>query len=273
MIVVRVLFLKIFPIHSLKCHEILKRHRFTHIHRRVKPFLFFFFLLTTTYVSHGQSLQGVITDAVSGYPMYPVTVVNEKTQVAVVSDPNGVYSIAANPGDVIIFSYVGYKVVRHTKPPSVIVATLNVGMEPAENELKEFTLHQSKLSKYQIDSIERQAIYKLPLQRTPPSPFLSPFSAIAEKFSKKAKRTYAFQENFRNGEIEKFVDTRYTPAIVTKLTGLTGDSIGHFMYAYPMPYDFARTSTDLELKMWIRASYKEWLTKGAADTIQTIQQH
>ena len=153
------------------------------------------------------------------------------------------------------------------KPNSVLIANIDVTMDVAENDLKEFTFRSSHLSKYQLDSIERQETYKIPLQRTPPNPFASPASAIAELFSKKAKMVYKFQENFYNGEIEKFVDTRYTPALVTKLTGITGDTVGHFMYAYPMRYDFARTATDLELKMWIRSNYKEWLKNPNRDSL------
>jgi hypothetical protein len=120
-------------------------------------------------------------------------------------------------------------------------------------------LRQSKWTKYQRDSAERVAIYRTPLGRTRPSAATSPFSAVAEMFSKKAKTVYEFQKTFAQGEAERFIDTKYNPAIVQKLTGATGDSIAHFMYAYPMPYDFARTCTDLELKMWIRSSYRKWL--------------
>jgi hypothetical protein len=142
-----------------------------------------------------------------------------------------------------------------------MVNTINVTMEPANNELEEVTIHKGKFTQYQLDSMERAEVYKIPLQRTHPNTIMNPVSAIAEKFNKKAKRTYEFQKVFAKGEQEKFIDTRYTPKLVTQLTGATGDTIGHFMYACPMPYDFARTCTDLELKMWIRSNYKQWIAK------------
>ncbi len=206
-------------------------------------------------------MQGVVTDAASRKPLYPVTVVNLSTQAVAYTNENGLYTIIANQGDVVAFSYVGYKSIEKAKPPSIIIASVNIQMERLEYELKEFKFHYGNLTQYQIDSIDRVKTYKIPLSRTPPNPFASPVSAVAELFSKRAKRTYEFQQNFRNGEIEKFVDTRYTPALVTELTHLTGDSIGHFMYAYPMEYDFARLATDLELKMWIRHNYKQWIEK------------
>jgi hypothetical protein len=211
-------------------------------------------------------MQGVVKDAGTGLPLALVSVYNESNRQSTTSDAGGFYSLPAQQGDNIRFSCVGYGSLYKVKPPSVLIANTNVMMLHVENELKEFTFRASHLSKYQLDSLERQQTYKIPLQRTPPNPFVSPASAIAELFSKKAKRVYQFQENFYNGEIEKYIDTRYTPALVTKLTGLTGDSIGHFMYAYPMRYDFARNATDLELKMWIRSSYKEWLKNPARDS-------
>jgi hypothetical protein len=196
-------------------------------------------------------MQGIVTDAATGKPMYPVTVVNVFTQAASSTDEYGLYVIPAKQGDLISFSYIGYKTVKKVKPVSVIIATMNIVMEQADIELDEFRVHPGR-TQYQIDSAERAAIYKVTLQRTHPNPFVSPIGALAEQFSRRDRRIYKFQRNFIAGEMEKFIDTRYTPELVNKLTGLTGDSIGHFMYAYPMPYDYARVATDLEIKMWIR---------------------
>lgn len=218
-------------------------------------------LLLLSLSSGAQTVQGVVTDGATHKPLFPVTVVNVSTQRSVYTNDKGFYTIMADPGDIIAFSYIGYKTAEMVKPPSVIVATINVPMERTEYQLGEFQLRPGHLTKYQLDSLERAITYKVPLQRRPPSPFMSPASALAEKFSKKAKRTYQFQKDFAAGEMEKFIDTRYTPELVTALTGLSGDSIGHFMYAYPMAYDFARSASDLEIKMWIRDNYKLWMKK------------
>ncbi len=223
-------------------------------------------LVLISHASEAQTLQGIVTDAATGKPLYPVTVVNLYTQQSTLTDDHGQYVIPAKQGNLIAFSFVGYKTVQKTKSFSTIITTMNVAMEQTEYQLEEFSIRPGIFSGYQLDSQERAAIYKLPLQRTHPNPFNSPVSALAELFSKTAKRTYAFQQIFEAGEIEKFVDSRYTPDLVARLTGLTGDSIGHFMYACQMPYDFARSATDLELKMWIRSNFKEWLKAQAADT-------
>lgn len=223
-----------------------------------------FLLLSTT--GRSQILQGTVTDAGTGKPLSPVTVFNVFTMQSTSTNDSGRYAIPAKAGDIISFSYIGYKTMEKTRPAGT-TPSLNIALEQTDFELKEFTLRPGHLTQYQMDSAERVAIYHFPLSREHPSPFVSPISAIAELFSREARRTYRFQKVFAAGEIEKFVDTRYTPELVTKLTGLTGDSIGHFMYANPMPYDFARVATDLEIKMWIRSSYREWMKTATVDSV------
>ncbi len=193
-----------------------------------------------------------------------------RTQQGTSTDEKGNYTLAAKPGDIIAFTYVGYKNRLLPCPDAILVATLNTELEPAEYQLEEFRLRPGHLTQYQMDSAERASIYKFPLLREHSSPVTSPVSAIAELFNKNSRRIFEFQKNFHAGETEKFIDTRYNPEIVEKLTGAIGDSIGHFMYACPMPYTFARTASDLELKMWIRDSYRKWVKEGAKDTIPAI---
>jgi len=220
--------------------------------------LFFYALLFLPFLSVAQTLQGVVTDAESQKPLFPVTVVNTRTQQVSYTGPNGLFTIPANPGDKIAFSYIGYKSVEKLKPMSVIVATLNISMERQEYELPAVYFRPGLLTQYQLDSINRQETYRIQLDRRPPS-VMSPVSAIAEMFSKKAKRTYQFQKDFATGEMDKFIDSRYTAEIVTGVTGLHGDSLGDFMNANRMPLDFARVATNLEMKMWIRDNYKNWI--------------
>jgi hypothetical protein len=60
-------------------------------------------------------------------------------------------------------------------------------------------------------------------------------------------------------EQDQFVDSRYTPDLVNTLTNLDGDTLAYFMHQYPMPHDYARTATALELKMWIRYNFKVFM--------------
>ena len=220
-------------------------------------------LLLLSVTSGAQTLQGIVSDSATGKPLYPVTVVNTRTQAVTYTNEHGVYTIAANTGEVIAFSYVGYNTVTKQKPKAVIVASLNISLSQSAVQLQEYKIHSSSRTQYQIDSAERRTIYHSELSRKHPSPINSPFSAVAEKFNKKAKRTYKFQKEYEDRDLQRFIDTRYTPDLVESITNLTGDTLGYFMNSYPMPYDFARTASDLELKMWIRTNYKAWMKKEA----------
>ncbi len=182
------------------------------------------------------------------------------------TNESGYYTIAARPGNQLTFSYVGYNTVIKATPGAILVGTLDLVMSQAEYQLPEYRLRQSNKTQYQLDSAERKSIYHSELERKHASGVSSPFSAIAEKFNKKAKRTFRFQNEYNDREAQRFIDTRYTPELVGTVTRLTGDSIGHFMYAYPMPYDFARSASLLELKMWIRSNYKLWMKKPPEET-------
>lgn len=197
-------------------------------------------------------------EKVTGHPLFPVTVVNLRTQKATYTNSEGFYSIEAIAGDKLAFSFIGYKTKQLQMPISIGTYVADVPMEMMSYRLQELYI-MPDYTPYQLDSIERSQIYKGPMSIRRSNPLTSPLSFIAEKFSRRSKQVFKFQKNFGKWESERFIDTRYTPQLVQQLTGLQGDSIGYFMNAYPMPYDYARAATELELKMWIRFNYKNWL--------------
>ncbi len=224
----------------------------------LKTFLFFSFFVLVSVFANCQTIQGVVTDAETHKPIFPATVVNARTQQVAYTSASGSYVITALPGDIIAFTCIGYRPEERVKPPSVIVATINVEMVHIDYQLDEVRLGPALLTRYQRDSMERKATYKSVLERHPPSPVMSPVSAIADKFSKKSQRAYQFQRDFAQAELQKYIDTRYTPSLVSDVTKTNGDTVAWFMYYHPMPYDFARAATILELKMWVLDNFKRW---------------
>ena len=61
--------------------------------------------------------------------------------------------------------------------------------------------------------------------------------------------------------------TRYTPELVSEMTQLEGNAVYQFMAAYPMEKDYAYVASDLEIKMWIRNNYKQWMKKPEKDRL------
>jgi len=209
-----------------------------------------------------QVLRGTVTDAETNKPLYPVTVVDLDTRQNSYTDEKGNFAINVRPGDQIVFSYIGYK--PQQRDIRFIAGDMQVAvkLQQINYQLDEFTVRPG-YTPYQIDSLQRRSTYQRPLGMANANPFNSPVSALAQLFAPVTKARRSFQRNYTKWESQLFVDSRYSPELVTQLTGLTGDSLGNFMNAYPMPYDYARSATELEVKMWIRYYYKEWMKNGA----------
>lgn len=245
--------------------------------------LFWLLLLWCSFSVHAQTLEGIVIENEGGSPLPAVIVVNKTQGQSMMTDVDGKYSIRANKGDEIEFSYLGYYPQNLLMPENVNTFR-RIGMIKKMFSLEEVEIRPD-YTPYQLDSIRRHQLYALDLSRQRASSsvmgsIMSPASALAEQFSKKSKQRFRFQKNFAKWEDQKYVDTRYTPEAVSTLTGLNGDTLAAFINAYPMPYDYARTATELEIKMWIKYNYREWIKKpvvlpkpipaDAADTLKKL---
>lgn len=178
------------------------------------------------------------------------------------SDANGAYSIVAYKNDVIEFSSLGYYSYNMSMPEEGKV-TRKITLNKKAFALDEVVIGP-QYTPYQIDSIKRRQLYKSALTRGFASSsvmgsIFSPVSALAEQFSRESKQAKRFQQNYGKWEAQRFVDTRYSFDEVQTLTGLTGDTLAAFINAYPMAMDYAKTATDMEVKMWIKYNYREWI--------------
>jgi len=214
-------------------------------------------------------MKGNVVDAETGKGLYPVVVTNAKTGLSVYTDEGGDFSISAQSGDKVVFYYIGYRTIERLMPPVMGVSNQRIEMHTLSVMLNELVIRPKHYTQYQIDSFERHSTYQRALARQHAA-VMSPVSFIAERLSKKSKQIFNFQKQYNYWEDQKFIDSRYTPEIVSQLTNLQGDTLAFFMNAYPVPYDYSRTATDLEFKMWIRDNYREWLKKPVYPNIKPM---
>lgn len=234
---------------------------------------FLFFLLSIlfgfTALSQAQVIMGKVVDDLTGQPLSFVSVVNVRAQDMVYSGMDGSFSIKANAEDELAFNMVGYQSKKIAASLLLDKENPSVAMRRISINLNEITVRPN-WTPYQADSFARVRTYKRTLDYKPAGSVMSPVSALAEVFSKKKKRRLRFQKDFYSFEKERFSDTRYTPALVSELTHLQGDTLAYFMNLYPMPYDYARAASDLEISMWIRSNFKEWEAAGRPLLAATI---
>jgi len=98
-----------------------------------KPLLILMLLVGS--ITFGQSIKGVVTDADGSLPGVSITI--KGTSTGVQSDFDGNYSIKASQGDVLVFSYLGYKTEERTVGSE---STINVTMTEDATELEEIVI-------------------------------------------------------------------------------------------------------------------------------------
>ncbi len=221
----------------------------------------------TLFVSVGvrsQTLRGIVIDGETKQPLYLVNAVDNASSQSTATDERGMFVLPVKNGEVISFSYIGYHTIQRLATTDSV---LTVAMFPLSVSLQEYILHPD-YTPYQKDSAEMATRYSTELNKKPikvgfnsanGGGFSGLIGAPVQKLSKSYKQNKKFKENYKKDQEQKFIDTRYTPELTSALTGFAGDSLAIFMNTYPMEYKFARTATDLELKMWIRQNYKDYL--------------
>lgn len=95
------------------------------------------FLISSSLNAQQRTITGTITDE-NNLPLPGVNILVQNTSIGTQSDFDGNYSITANPGDVISFSYLGYL----TQSNTVTAATnrINIKMQIDESELEEVVI-------------------------------------------------------------------------------------------------------------------------------------
>lgn len=204
-----------------------------------------------------QTLSGTIIDASDFGGIASVAIRNKQTSQIVFSDSKGNYSINAKQGDTILFFSQGYHSSQFVMPQSHSLQH-QIVLQRKPVTIQDISIRPG-YTPYQLDSIDRRSSYEGALGQKKTTSAMSPFSLLADNISRKAKQRWNFQKNFALWEKQKFKDTRYSPDEVSALTGLSGDSLAAFMNAYPIPYDYARAASDLEIKLWIKNNFRQWI--------------
>ena len=234
-----------------------------------KAVLFALFLLLP-YLSVAQAIAGRVVNSEQLTGISGVVILNVNSGASTRSDENGNFDIVAVNHDSIVFRHLSYKIVAVIA--GEISGSLNmVPMEPIVRKLKEATIHG--LTKYQKDSIANYKQFEHQLTKViVPKPKIGLGCSgcigwLADKITGNSKKQKQFKKTFASEDQQKFIDSRYTVELVGRLTNLTDtSSIITFINVFPMDYSFARAATDLELKAWIRSSYRKHMASGTQKT-------
>jgi hypothetical protein len=223
--------------------------------------VFFLLLFTLPALVHSQIvIKGTVVDSSSGKALNPVSIENLRSHARVVTNETGSFQINATVDDYLLFTFIGYKNIVLQVKKDMENSPQTIRMSFKALNLKEVRISK-QATEYQIDSAHRATIYEDVFDYKQSKSAMSPITSVYQIFSKKHKDIRHFQEQIVDMEKQKFIDTRYTIPLVCTLTKLPESDAELFMKEYPMDYDYARGASELEIKMWIKYNYAEYLKK------------
>ncbi|HEU4553840.1 MAG TPA: carboxypeptidase-like regulatory domain-containing protein [Chitinophaga sp.] len=214
------------------------------------------------------TLTGQLTDKDNNLVLPYATIINKTTGKRATTDQGGFYRITAKPHDLIVFTFIGYRsdsLVVSAAPAATV--THNVQLE-VENKMLRSVEVTAQYTPYQLDSIERRNQYRFILDKenthlagdNTPQGFGITFSPFT-RFSRREKQKRKFKEIYEKAEEQRYIDSRYTPLLVSQVTGLKGDSLQLFMHDNIPEYNDVRMMRREDLIYWISGKYREWKKK------------
>ena len=222
----------------------------------------------------GQALiTGTVYDK-SIYAMRGVSVMGT-SGAGTVTDSLGRYHIKLAAGDSIYFSYLGKSTARYPVAEIPSGQPFDMSLQVATDSLPTVFVHPRD---YRTDSIENRKEYAKVFDykglNSMSNLRLSPRGGIGGVGidlnmlfdMKKARRMEALQRRLLEEERDKYVDRRFTKAIVKRVTGLQPPVLDSFMVQYRPSYEFIQgCETEYEFYHYI----KEWGESFSRDWKQT----
>ena len=225
----------------------------------------FLLLLAGLQPLRAQELQvkitGMVVDADTKTGLPAVTIINKRTQSGTISSESGRFYIEAQPGDTIEFSMLSYYKKELVAP--LESTSINVYMPKRIFGLQQVNVkgrnyHQDSLA--MRNEYGRYFNYKKPgaldVLKTLPA---NPVTALSYLMpSKTRKRKEHFRDQLQYWEKEKFIDYRYSPELVQRMTKLESPELDSFMLHNRPGYHFLETATDYDLLLYIKQTFERY---------------
>ncbi len=208
-----------------------------------RAFLLLLLLCLTRFPAIAQTIRGEVLDMDDKHALANVNIENVYTSLIVSTDNSGAFLIAAGSGQLLEFKKDGYKTTRVRIPQGYIPSYFRIIMKKGFTEIKDVNVAHNNRYDYKSDSLRYHELYKHELD----FPKMSGMDMIASPFtalSRHNQEIWKFQEDYESFEKEKYVDKMFNEALVTKFTGLTGDSLHYFMRRYRPGYEQLRNMND-----------------------------
>jgi hypothetical protein len=210
-------------------------------------------------------VKGKVFDMTQSIPLQAVSVMSSGG-TGTFTDSLGRYTIIVKEKDSIWFSYLGKATPKYPVTTIGNLQNFEVSLHVNVTTLKSVMV---KPPNYHLDSIQNRKDYakafnfKKPgigVVSTPGGAVGLDLDEFIEMFQfRKNRRMVAFRERLVREEQEKFIDHRFSRALVIRLTGLRSPELDTFMQRYKPDLLFTQFSTDYEFQSYIKACYEKYL--------------
>jgi hypothetical protein len=214
------------------------------------------------------TLHGTVYNMYRTRPLDRVSVVSSSGQ-GTTTDSNGYYQITVSYEDSIYFSYLGRATIKYPVKDINTLSDFDIALHVDPTELKEVRVMPRS---YHDDSLQNRKDYEKYFDFKKPNPFtITDGSAglgmgagfdldqIIRYFQfDRTRRLKAFQRRLEEDEQDKYVDHRFNPSIVLKVTHLQGDELDSFMVKYRPSYSFCKRATDYDLLEYTKLAFTEY---------------
>ncbi len=207
------------------------------------------------------AVQGIVFDKHTKQRISQVYVYNTANDQGGYNNTRGEFDIHASPGDILIAAAKGYHpdtlivsdkkvVLFHMERSTIWLDEVSViaRRSPEEQLLKNKREYSTAYSKGESGSI---------FSVGPTGAGLS-IDALYKLISREGKNARRLQEIIERDYRESVIDYRFTPELVSGVTGLKGATLADFMRQYRPSYFFVLSANDYNLAFYIRSSFAQY---------------
>ncbi len=214
-----------------------------------------------------QFLTGKVSKKENLEALSSVNIYNQTQRRHKLSDEAGNYRIVAEPGDIVIFSCVGYIADTIAVSAKILGAELPVLLDLRPVLLQAVTV--GSLSNYQLDSLERRQAYSwiYEQKRQPVVEDQRQGDGVGIELNviphgtSEVRQRLQLKKRILREEEQHYVNFRFSADYVSRLTHLEGDSLKQFMVRYRPTYNFCRTAANIDILVYINDSFRKFENK------------
>ena len=212
-------------------------------------------------------VKGTVYDSSRVYRIEAVTVHTTAGRLTM-TDSMGRYQVAVAEKDSIWFSYLGKSTPKYAVLKMADINQFDIALRLKTDVMQEVRIRSRS---YKMDSIQNRKDYAkiFNYQKVSVGSMTSigpngagiDINELIRLFQfKKNKATLKFQQRLLDQEREKYIDHRFSKALVRKLTSLDGNDLDSFMLKYRPSYEFAIAATEYDFQLYIKNAFEEFKT-------------